>query len=805
MRWEILQQDIRYTIRRIRRDAGFAFAAVLIIGLGVGANTAMFSIVNSLLFRPLPFHDAQRLVWIANAGGDGGLSSRTTRVSNYQDWRQMSQSFESFTSYFAFFDYGSYTMAGAGEPERLIGAGVEQNFLSFLGVQPEIGRNFVEEECKWNGTPAVILTNGLWRRRFASDPHITGRTVTLNDKVRTIVGVLPADFDFSTLFTPGARVDMLVPFPITPETDRYGNTLSIIGRLKPNVGVQQAQSEFDVINSRIRAAHPDRFAFGATLTPLQEYLTGRFRRGLIVLLCAVGSVLLVACANLSNLMLARAATRRREMAIRSALGASRSRLIRQMLTESCLLSALGAVVGLALTWLGIRSLALIHGVSIPLLGTVHLDGSALLFTLAATVATGLLFGLVPALQTSGAKESEALKDGGRGLSESRHSAWTRSLLVVMEVAFACVLLVSAGLLIRSFLHVLEVDPGFQPERTASWRIDAGAKYQDGAKRVTFYDRLVRSVESVSGVESAGITDALPLSRDRSWGAGAKGVTYPKNQYPIAHPRLVDWRYLKTMRIPLKAGREFNEHDTADSEKVVIVNEKMARQIWPGRSAIGQQLAGNGQPRVVGIVGNVRHESMEQEGSMEMYFPITQVTSSSVELVVRSRIPLQAVLPGVRDALRTIEPSLPTVEYQPIGDLIERAVSPRRFMVMLLSGFAFAALVLASIGIYGVVSYTVTQRTGEIGIRMALGATTGHVQRHVMTQTFALVLSGIFIGTLGAVFLTRATASLLYQMEPTDPQTFLVTISVLVLVALFAGYLPALRASRLDPMTALRVD
>lgn len=807
MSWDTFRQDLRYTLRRLRRDAGFSLAAVLIIGLGVGANTTIFSIVNSLLFRPLPFHDPQRLAWIANftIHSDGGLSSVTTRVANYLDWTHSTKTFESLTAYFAFFDYGTYTLIGSGEPDRLVGVGVAQNFLSFLGIQPQFGRNFVDQECTFNGTPAVILTHGLWQRRFASDPHIIGRTLTLNDQARTVVGVLPASFDFSTLFTPGSRVDMLVPFPLTRETDRYGNTLAVIGRMKPGITVQQAQAEFDVINAQIHQAHPDRWDFGAKLTPLQQYLTGRFRRGLFVLLCAVGCVLLVACANLSNLMLARAASRRKEMAIRSALGASRRRLIRQMLTESLLLSVAGALVGLALAYLGIRSLTAIHGVSIPLLGTVQLDSTALLFTLAATLATGLLFGLVPALQTSTSQEAATLKDAGRGMSESRHTAWTRSLLVISEVAFACVLLVGAGLLLRSFLHVLDVDLGFQPDRAASWRIDAGQKYQNNNQRVAFFDRLVRTVQAIPGVESAGITDALPLSRDRSWGAGARGVTYPKGQYPIAHPRIIDWRYLTTMRIPLLVGRGFDPRDTADSDKVIIVNQKMARQLWPDQDPIGKIALVNGQSRVVGVVANVRHQALEQEGGLEMYLPLTQITPGSVELVLRSKGPLDPLLPGIRAALRSVEPSLPTAEYQPLNDLVERAVSPRRFMVALLSAFAFAALLLASIGIYGVVSYTVTQRTGEIGIRMALGATSSQVQRHVMIQTFRLVVSGILLGTLGALALTRLTASLLYHLEPTDPPTFAVTLSVLFLVALAAGYFPALRASRLDPMTALRVD
>jgi putative ABC transport system permease protein len=801
MNWDSLTQDIRYALRTLRRDGGFFLAAVLIIGLGVGANTAIFSVVNALLFRPLQFQGSERLVWIANTGNTG-LSSETTKVANYQDWVRLNKSMESMTAYFAFFDYGTYSLIGSGEPERLVGVGVAQNFLSFLGVQPELGRGFVDEECKWNGTPAVILTHGLWERRFGADPRIIGRSITLNDKATNVVGVLPAGFDFSTVFTPGSRVDMLVPFPITAETDRWGNTLAVMGRLKPNVTVGQAQAEFDVINDQLRK-DPNRWTFGAKLTSLQGYLTSRFRRGLLVLLGAVGAVLLIACTNLSNLMLARAASRRKEMAVRSALGASRWRLIRQMLTESLVLSMTGAVLGMAFAYIGIRYLTAIRGVSIPLLHTVKMDGSALLFTVLAALATGLLFGVVPALQTSSSNESNALKDTGRGSSECRRTAWTRSILVMSEVALACVLLVGAGLLIRSFVSVLKVDPGFQADRAAVWRIDTGGKYPKDAQQVAFYDRLVRSVEAVPGVESAGITDALPLSRDRTWGIGARGVQYPKGQQPLAHPRMIDWRYIRTMRIPLMAGRDFTAQDTAQSKKVILINEKTARQLWPGQNPIGQMV--NGDRQVVGVVGNVRHQALEEEGGLEMYFPITQMTMGSVELVVRTKLAAQAIAPGVRAALRSVDPALPTAEYQELAELVDRAVSPRRFMVVLLGAFSAAALLLASLGIYGVVAYTVTQRTQEIGIRMALGASGGQVQRDVMAKTIALVSSGILVGVVGALILGRLAASLLFRLEPTDPLTFAGTVLVLLAVAVVAAYVPALRASRVDPMSALRMS
>ena len=806
MQWDSLQQDIRYTLRTLRRDAAFFAAAVLIVGLGIGANTTIFSVVNTVLFRPLQLRDSERLVWIANTGTEGGLSSVTSRVANYLDWRRMNRSFEDLAAYFAFFDYGTYNLIGAGDPERLVGVGVSRNFLDFLGVKLEVGRNFVEQESIWNGAPAVILTHGLWERRFGGDRAIIGRSITLNDKATTVVGVLPASFDFSTLFVPGSRVDMIVPFPITPETDRWGNTLAVLGRLKPGVSIQQAQAEFDLLTTQIRAADPQRWTFGAKLTSLQEHLTGRFRRGLIVLGFAVGAVLLIACTNLSNLLLARAASRRKEMAIRSALGASRWRLIRQMLTESFMLSGCGALVGIGIAYGAIHYISGIRDVSIPLLRTVHLDSTALLFTMAAATLTALLFGAVPALHLSGTKGSEQLKDAGRGSSEGRRAAWTRSALVVSEVAGACVLLVGAGLLMRSFLRVLEVDLGFRPERAGVWRIEAGPKYPNPATRVLFYDRLVTSVQAIPGVESAGITDALPLSRDRSWSVGGRGVSFPRGQGPIAHPRMVDHRYLRTMRIPLIAGRDFTERDTADSEKVVVINEKMARRIWPGQNAVGKIALISGQDwRVVGIVRNVRHQALEQEGGLEFYLPITQASMGSVELVVRTRLTPESLAPAVRRALQSVDPTLPAAEFQTLDDLVDRAVSPRRFLVLLLGAFALAALTLASIGIYGVVSYTVNQRTQEIGIRMALGAPAGLVRRQVIARTVAMVSCGIALGMAAALLVARVTASLLFGLEPTDPVTFGGTVTVMLAVAVVAGYVPALRASKVDPMTALRTS
>ncbi len=516
-------QDVRHSLRLLRKQPGFTAVAVLTLALGIGANTAIFSLVNALVFRPLPFRDPARLVWIANLW-EGGMSGVTSRVANYSDWRKENQSFEDLGSYFAFFDYASYTLTGVGEPERLRAVGVSQYFLNVLGVQPKLGRGFADEECKWNGKKAVMLTDGFWRRRFAADPGIVGRSISINGDPTEVAGVLPAAFDFSSIFVPGSKVDLLMPFPICDETDRWGNTLAVVGRLKPGKTVQGAQAEFDVINKHLNQDHPDRGGFGAKLANLQEKISGKFHQSFLVLSCAVGSILLIACANLSNLLLARAGSRRKEFAIRIALGAGRFRLVCQTLTESILLATCGAALGLPLAYAATRALANSTAFSIPLLRTVSVDGTALIFTLVVAFATGVLFGIVPALQLSGPDVQESLKDAGRGTSEGRRRTRVREALVVSEVALACMLLIGAGLLIRSFTRLLDVDPGFRPEQAAAWRIETSRRFANDAENIAFYDDLVRRVEAIPGVASTGITDTLPLGRNRGWGVRAKGVT-----------------------------------------------------------------------------------------------------------------------------------------------------------------------------------------------------------------------------------------------------------------------------------------
>jgi predicted permease len=796
--------DILYAFRTLRREAGFTTFAVLIVGLGIGASSTIFSVVNALLLRPLPFDDPGRLVWIANGGKDGDLSGQTTQVGYFLEVRAHNRSFADLAAYFAFYGVGDSKLTGDGEPERVSEVPVSQNFFPLLGVKPHLGRLFTDEECRWNGPKAVLLSYGLWKRRFASDPNIVGRKLTINDAPVTVAGVLPESFDFASVFAPGAHIDLYSPFPLTPETNRWGNTLSIVGRLKPGMTVPSAQAEFDVIAGPISRQHPEWNGFRPKLSPFEQHVSGRLRPALFVLACAVGVVMLIVCANLSNLQLARTATRQKEMAIRAALGARRHRLIRQMLTESVVLSSCGAALGLILAVTGTRVLTHLEGVSIPLLGSVGVDGSALGFTLLVAVLTGLLFGLMPALQVPSISMHDVLKDSARGGSEGKRHAWVRSALVVSEIAFACVLLVGAGLLIRSFLRVLDVNLGFRPERAVALRIDPSSQYSTQVQRNSYFDEALRRVKSAGGIEAAGLTDVLPLGRNRTWGAGAKGQVYERGQYPGAFVRIVSDGYLAAMGIPVRAGRDFTERDTPSAKPVIIINETLARRLWPGQNPIGQIMLRNPEREVVGVAGDVRHIALEQGSGSEMYLPIRQTNDySSVDLVVRTSLPPADLASVVRGVLKPIEPNLPSNEFRTLQQLVDKAVSPRRFVVLLLAGFAGFALILASLGIYAVISYSVQRRTQEIGIRMALGASARDLQSRIITETLVLAAIGMLIGTAASWILARTMSGLLYGVPATDPVTFGGMLVVLTVVAMIAGYLPARRASRIDPMLALR--
>ncbi|MEZ5283842.1 MAG: ABC transporter permease [Vicinamibacterales bacterium] len=799
--------DLRFALRTLRREWTFALFATLVTGLGIGASTTVFSVAHALLLRPLPFERPEQLVWIANHDTPG-LSGQTTQVDHMLDLREGASSLESLAGYFAFYGVGDSLMTGRGEPERLSGVPVSARFFDVLGVRPALGRTFTTEEGQWGGPRAVLLSHAFWERRFASDPGVVGLPLTLNDERYAVVGVLPESFDFASVFAPGGRFDVFFAFPLSPETNRWGNTMAMVGRLKPGVTAAAAQAEIEVLGAQFTADHPDRNSFEGRVRPLAEQVSGRLRPALFALVGAVIAVMLIVCANLSNLLLARAAARHREVAVRSAMGAGTGRLVAQMLTEGLVLSGLGALLGIGLAVVGTRTLASLDGLSLPLLRTVQVDGIALAFALGLTALTGVVFGLAPALSMQASRLHEALKDGTRGSTEGRGRRAARDVLVVSEIALACVLVAAAGLLIRSFVHVLDVDLGFQPARAATIRVDPDASYRTPDERNAYVDELLRRVREVPGVDAAGISNALPLGRNRTWGARARGKTYERGRAPSAYIRVVSDGYVEAMGIPLRAGRDLSDRDTSSSDPVVMVNESMARALWPGEDPVGQVIlnACGADRRVVGVVGDVRHLALEQSAGNEMYLPMRQCgDQSSSDLVVRSALPPGQLANAVRDALRPIAPSLPGGEFRDLQSLVDRSVSPRRFLVLLLGGFAAFALLLAALGIFAVVSYSVSRRSQEIGIRMALGASAGHVRGEIVARTLRLALAGMACGMLGAWILSRAMQGLLFGVTSTDPATFVATLVLIAGTALLAGYLPARRASRIDPLASLRAD
>ena len=799
-----LRDDVRYALRRIRREPAFAIFAIAIMALGVAAVTSVFSVMSPLMLRPLPFAQQERLVWIANSPS-GGMSAVTSRSSNLRDYRTHAQAFEALTGFFAFFDYSSFNLIGEGPPERLVGAGVAQNFLPVLGVRPSLGRNFTDEESVWNGRPAAILTHGFWTRRFGADPKIIGRSLNLNNTPTEVVGVLPEWFDFASTFAPSSRVDFLQPFPISDETDRWGNTLSMVGRLKPGATVQTAQADLDRVNAQLRQADPNRWGLNATVSSLRDHIAGDFRAPLIVLAVAAGLVLAIACGNLSNLLLVRAQNRGKEMSVRSALGATRRRLVVQLLTESLILAICGGVLGVSLAIVITRSVAGTTAVSIPMLRTVSVDGLTLGFTLLATIATGLIVGVVPALQLSQGREWSTLNEASRGSSEGKRTGAVRELLVVGEVALAFMLLVGGSLLLRSFVGLLDVNLGFRPEGTVMWQVAASRDFANEDARLAYYEDLLARARAIPGVESAGISDTPPLGRNRSWTIRVKGVVYERGQTPGVFPRMVDHEYLKTMRIPLLAGRYLSPDDRSNTDTVVVINKTGADKLFAGADPLGRiVMVGGADRRVVGVVSDVRHQALDQESGIEAYIPYTQLSDfGTVALVVRSRLPAATIAASVKRALTAADPTLPVGDYQTLSAVVERSVSPRRFILTILGGFAGAALLLAALGIYAVLSYSVSQRVREIGIRMALGESAASVRRRVVARTMVLTVIGVAIGALLSVTGSRLLRSLLYGVGPTDVISFLATAVVLVAVSAAAGFLPARRASRTDPMVALR--
>jgi predicted permease len=814
---DVLGQDLRYTLRTLRREPGFTVVAVLILALGIGANIAVFSVVNTLLLRPLPFTNSEQLVWIAPPPSKCGLSCATYSTDAYDQFRTNTRSFQDVTGYFAFSGADNLSLTRGGQPIPATSIDVIANFFQVLGIRPAMGRAFTADDARDGAPPVVLLSDAWWKRQFAADPAIVGKAFDMNGKQTTVIGVLPASFDFGAVFSPGVKIDAITPLDLYGPPRDEGNIITFIGRLKPGVTLAQARDDSKAASHIMcwNLKYPDschEYKDAVVPVPLKDYVAGSLRRSLVVLWSAVGMILLIACVNLSNLMLARAAARSKEFAMRSALGASRGRIVRQLLTESLVLAGAGSVLGLFLALIIVRWLAHQGAIALPLLSTLHIDGAALGWTALIAVFAATLFGLAPGLKMAGGNLQEALKDSGPGSGQGRKHERTRSVLVVTEVALACILLVGAGLLLRSFLKVLDVDLGFQPDRAAAVKVD----YDDNVpgdktgelsaeKRRIIFQQILARVGSIPGVEATGMVDYLPLGQNRAWGLPIPKGRTRKEFKDVSGPLVyvVSPGYIRAMGTRLR-GRDFTWDDGPKSEQVVLISQAMAHFFWPNESGVGKVLAnGREDVHVIGVVDDVHEESVEDSTGWQIYYPMTQATPNGAELVVRTTLPPASLATGVMGALRELNPKQTAAEFRPIKALVSHAVSPRRFFMMLVAAFAVLGLLLAALGIYGVISYSVTRKTQEIGIRMALGATRGKVQAEVITQTLRLAATGIAVGAVASSGVAALIASLLFGTRPADPATFIGVVTLLAAVALLAGYLPARRASRINPMVALR--
>jgi putative ABC transport system permease protein len=818
-----LWQDVRYGARMLLKNPGISFVVVLALALGIGANTAIFSVVDAVLLRPLPYNEADRLVSLAETSKT--MDEISISYPNFSDWRNQNHVFERIGVY----NRDSYNLTGIGEAERILTAQVSADLFSALRVQPEIGRLFSNDEDKPGGTPVVVLGYGLWQRRFGGQPGILSQQLNFNNKSYTVIGVLPESFHFPS------RVEMWVPVgQLSGDVNwqRRGNHPGLYGvaRLKPGVTLPQAKAEMDNIAASLEKQYPDsNSGNGVTLQPLLEAFVSDVRPTLWVLFAAVGFVLLIACANIANLLLARAGARQKEMAIRAAMGAGRWRIARQLLTESVLLSLVGGSAGLLIARWGVELILYMSPNAIPRSREISLDGTVLGFTLAVAFVTGILFGLVPALQAGSVDVSETLKETGRGVSR-RH--WLRSSLVIVEVATTLVLLIGAGLMIRSFYHLQKVNPGFSYQHLTSFSVSLPEKkYANEEQRGQFFSSLLEHIRGLPGVEATAAASGLPLGNNgwqTSFLVDGRAIP-PKAETPLMEACLVTPDYFRAMNIPLLRGRYFTEQDNRswlagrdlsklkEDEKqiagvnVIVIDEEFARRYWPGEDAVGKRIRSGPDSSapvltVVGVVGRVKMESLNHDSSrVQGYLSFAQMPFSGMTVITRAATDPHQLIAGMRQQVKAIDPDQPIYSIRTMNEIRSDSVAPERLNLTLLSLFAGIALVLAVVGIYGVMSYSVTQRTHEIGIRMAIGAQPKDVFRMVLGQGITLALIGVAFGLVGAFGLTRLMATMLFGVEPTDPATFAAIAILLTLVALVACYVPSRRATRVDPVVSLRYE
>ena len=814
-----LIQDLRYGTRMLLKQPGFTAVTIITLALGIGANTAIFSVVNGLLLRPLPYHNSERLaiIWTHSPGANVA-----------QDWPSPGQysAIKSQTSVFeeiAIAQGGSANLTGNTVPERVGTVWTSSAMFSVLGAKPALGRVLLAEEDAPGKTKAAILSYAFWQRHFGGDPNVIGQNLTVDGDSYNIVGVMPADFSLSYEVMPtvgtSAQTDVLLSLPMNAEAmnSQGDENYNVMARLKPGVNIAEAQAELDSVVRGLEQQYPDRYPasrrFAFSVTPLLDQVVGDVRPALLVLLGAVGCVLLIACANVANLLLARAAAREKEIAIRTAIGAGRRRLVRQLLTESVLLASIGGAIGLLIAVWGLDGLRWLSPSHIPRLQSIAIDGRVLAFTFAVVLLTGILFGLAPAMRASRVNLSATLKEGGRSLVGSGNHR-LRNLLVVAEVALSLMLLIGAGLLIRSFGRVQQVEPGFVAQNVLSMRLSvAGTTYEKQPRRMSFYQQLWDRIRQMPGVESAGGSSILPLSGGNSWGSiSIEGYVPESGQSMIqADGRVATVGYFETMKTPLIRGRFFTEQDTPESPKVAIIDENMASTYWPGVDPVGKRLkwgrVESDSPwlTVVGVVARVKQYALDTDSRVAFYTPHQQSPYGGMYVVVRTATDPLSVAAAISREARAMDPNVPIYDVKSMEQRLTESLARRRFAMLALGVFAVVAMILAAVGIYGVMSYSVTQRTREIGIRMALGAPTQGVLKLIVGQGMLLAGVGVGIGLAGAVATTRLMASLLYGTSPTDPVTFAAIGALLASVALLACYIPARRATKVDPMVALRYE
>ena len=804
-----MKHDLLYALRSLTKKPTFTIVAIVTLALGIGANAAIFTVVNAVLLRPLPYPDPDRLLFVWTHNPRQGFDKDVATYPNYQDWMRQSRSFENVTAYTG----RGFTLTGAGDPAQIRGAVVTANFFETLGVAPAVGGGFTHEQWTVGGADVALLGHGLWLSRFGADPGVIGRTISLNGVAHRVVGIMPRDFAHPE------DAEVWVPLTHTPQfapllQSRGSFWLTVIGRLKPGVAPGTAQSEMDAIAQGLEKQYPSNDGLGIRLVPMHDEIVGDVRQPLLILLGAVCFVLLIACANVANLLLTRAASRQKELAIRAALGAGRQRLIRQMLTESVVLAFAGGIAGLLVAAWGLQALQSLAPSNLPRLSSVRIDMPVILYTALATLVTGLLFGLAPIVQGAATSAGESLKEGGRAGSEGTRARRMRSTVAVVEIAVALVLLIGAGLLVRTFLAMNRIDLGFEPRHVLALRVDLpAARYADDARIVTFFSTLADRLRSLPGVEDVGLGSSILLpALPNSAALAVEGQPPPAPgapNIPVPYDAVTSG-YFTTLRIPLKQGRFFTNADAAGAPPVAIVNESLVRRFFPKGDALGRRVTFGDPSRpdvrwqtIVGVVADTRRGGLERAPWAEVYFPQAQAADPSVYALLRTAGDPLTIARAAQGEVWAIDRDQPVASIRTVDAILAQSQANRRFTTLLLALFSVVALTLAAIGIYGVIAYSTAQRTQEIGIRMALGASRGHVLRMVLAEGLAIGGTGLVLGLAGAFALTRFMSGLLFGVGAYDPVTFVALPLGLLLVAAAATLIPAARAIRVNPSIALR--